>query len=192
MLPPGWIWLSLITTAEAAMLLFSLSECLLFESLKETGGLTRLGLGGRLGLRAEVAWQFWGYFASLSSPSSSASCSWSCDLLCSGGCKSDKSIDLLELWLWWCLWLRWELEPREPREPIDSREPLELRGVLEPLLEVRRLVVLDLVCLLSQSLCLWPKLCREEEECSLELPPDLSRCLCADLSNIKKYVETDS
>jgi len=61
MLPPGLLprtlSVSLVTAtaARAAMLLFSLSESLLLEpSLKERGGLTRLGLGGRLGLQTSI------------------------------------------------------------------------------------------------------------------------------------------
>ena len=54
-------------------------------------------------------------------------------------------MDLLELLCFF--------DPRDPREAIDSLEPLELFGVRDPLLEVRRLALVDLVCLLSQSRC---------------------------------------
>ena len=43
---------------------------------------------------------------------------------------------------------------RDPRDPMDSRDPREDRGVRDPLRDVLRLGFDDLVCLLSQSLCL--------------------------------------
>ena len=127
------------------MRLLSLSEFLITVSLKETGGLTKFpGLGGRLGFKTGRT----SLSPSASSPASAASMSSAASLdifLEVGGCRSDKSSDLLEL----CCFL----EPLDPLEAMDSLEPLELLGVRDPLLEVLRLVVEDLVCLLSQSRC---------------------------------------